>query len=116
MKEGSKAHAVPTTQDERAPAGKIDPAGGFEQVGSHYNERVCARRGTVMQHRILIADDARTTCDALQKILQAEGTFQVETTGDGKQALEMMLKNSYSLCLTDLRMPGLDGMKLIEEV
>ena len=68
-----------------------------------------------MQHRILIADDSEQTRSSLKTMLEAEG-YAVETTGDGKEALEMLLKTSYSLCLTDLRMPGMDGMKLIEEV
>ncbi|MBY0229705.1 MAG: sigma-54 dependent transcriptional regulator [Gemmataceae bacterium] len=68
-----------------------------------------------MQHRILIAEDDKTTRESLKTVLEAEN-YLAETTGDGKEALEMMLRTSYSVCLTDLRMPGMDGMKLIEEV
>src|SRR5262249_19967123 len=68
-----------------------------------------------MQHRILVAEDSRETREALCQILQAAGPFAVDSAVDGRSALEQLSRNSYSVCLTDLRMPGLDGMKLIEE-
>jgi DNA-binding NtrC family response regulator len=69
-----------------------------------------------MQHRILIAEDSDTTREPLRQMLEEDGTFQVDTTGDGRSALDLLSRHHYSLFLTDLRMPGLDGMKLIEEV
>src|SRR5262249_51253633 len=39
-----------------------------------------------------------------------------DTVTNGKAALDRLQKHTYSLFLTDLRMPGLDGMKLIEEI
>jgi DNA-binding NtrC family response regulator len=69
-----------------------------------------------MQHRILIADDTEAGREPLRQMLQADGTYQVDTVADGRAALEMLTHNSYSVFLTDLRMPGLEGMKLIEEL
>jgi DNA-binding NtrC family response regulator len=69
-----------------------------------------------MQHRILIADDAEAGREPLRQMLQADGSYQVDTVADGRAALEMLTHNSYSVFLTDLRMPGLEGMKLIEEL
>jgi DNA-binding NtrC family response regulator len=69
-----------------------------------------------MQHRILIAEDSASTREPLRLMLEEAGQFQVDTTADGRSALDMLAKHSYSLFLTDLRMPGLDGMKLIEEI
>jgi len=68
-----------------------------------------------MQHRILIAEDAPETREPLKEMLE-DWSIQVDTTGDGQAALEMLDRHSYSLFLTDLRMPGMDGMKLIEEI
>ncbi len=42
--------------------------------------------------------------------------YQIDTVIDGCAALDLLTRNSYSIFLTDLRMPGLEGMKLIEEV
>jgi DNA-binding NtrC family response regulator len=69
-----------------------------------------------MQHRILIADDTETLRETLRQLLQADEAYQVDTVADGRAALEMLVRHSYSLFVTDLRMPGLDGMKLIEEL
>src|SRR5688572_15255730 len=69
-----------------------------------------------MQHRILIAEDTASMREPLKEMLQADGAFEVDATGDGREALGLLGRNSYSLFLTDLRMPGLDGMKLIEEI
>src|SRR5262245_27125034 len=72
--------------------------------------------GSSMPHRILIAEDSEQTREQLRKLLEADGTYEVETSGDGRSALQALLNNRYKLFLTDLKMPGLDGMKLIEEV
>jgi DNA-binding NtrC family response regulator len=69
-----------------------------------------------MKRRVLIADDSHPTRDHLAKLLEADGSFQVDTTGDGKSALKMLTESSYGVFLTDLRMPGMDGMKLIEQI
>jgi DNA-binding NtrC family response regulator len=69
-----------------------------------------------MARRILIAEDSEQTRKQLRTLLEADGLYQVDTTGDGKSALEMLMHGSYSFFLTDLRMPKLDGMQLIGEV
>jgi DNA-binding NtrC family response regulator len=52
----------------------------------------------------------------LRVLLDSGGDFLVETTGDGRSALALLTAQNYSLFLTDLRMPGLDGMQLVEQV
>jgi DNA-binding NtrC family response regulator len=73
-------------------------------------------KGNVMQHRILIADDDNRCGEPLRQMLQADGTYQVDIVADGQAALDLLTRNSYSVFLTDLRMPGVEGMKLIEEL
>jgi DNA-binding NtrC family response regulator len=53
---------------------------------------------------------------SLQQILQADPDLRVDATKDGDQALQMLVENNYSILITDLRMPRLDGMQLIKEV
>src|SRR5262245_23038137 len=69
-----------------------------------------------MRRRILIAEDSAPNREQLRKSLGADGAFEVETLGDGRAALEALTKSNYSIFLTDLRMPGLDGMELIAEI
>ena len=49
-------------------------------------------------------------------MLQTDPALRVDTTKDGDQALQRLLENNYSVLITDLRMPRLDGMQLLKEV
>jgi DNA-binding NtrC family response regulator len=69
-----------------------------------------------MKRRILIAEDSSQTREQLRTLLEAADSFEVDVVGDGKTALEALTKNHYSIFLTDLKMPQIDGMKLIEEI
>jgi DNA-binding NtrC family response regulator len=69
-----------------------------------------------MRRRVLIAEDSREIREQLRQLLQADDGFEVETTGDGRSALELLTSQNYSIFLTDLRMPGLDGMQLVEQI
>ncbi len=42
------------------------------------------------------------------------GDYEVETVGDGSTALERMRMGSYDLLVADLKMPGMDGLTLIQ--
>src|SRR5438093_1202490 len=68
------------------------------------------------QRRLLIVEDDEPARRQLQKLLQADPELQVDVCGDGDHALRLLTENSYSLLITDLRMPKLDGMELIEEI
>ncbi len=66
--------------------------------------------------RVLVVEDNEDTRNSLQELLQLALGLQVDTAADGNQALELLTQQHYSLVITDLRMPRLSGMKLIEEV
>jgi DNA-binding NtrC family response regulator len=69
-----------------------------------------------LQRRVLIAEDSEATRTQFQKLLDAEPGIQVDTVADGTAALEALLDHTYSLVVTDLKMPRGDGMHLIEEI
>src|SRR6266851_4639120 len=69
-----------------------------------------------MRRRLLIADDSETTREQLRTLLAVDETLEIDTIGDGRAAQEALAEHHYSLLLTDLKMPYLDGMKLIEHV
>ena len=69
-----------------------------------------------MLRRILIAEDSTQTRTQMKTLLEADGSFQVDTVGDGNAALAALEQQPYSFLLTDLRMPGLDGMAIVERV
>ena len=69
-----------------------------------------------MQRRVLIAEDSRTTREQLAHILTTDPNFEVDTVADGQTARARLEEKNYSLLLTDLQMPQLGGMQLIEWV
>jgi len=62
--------------------------------------------------RILIVDDEETIRLALRKFLRSRG-YEVEIAGSGDQALQLLAKESYSLMLCDVRMPGMSGVQMV---
>ena len=64
--------------------------------------------------RILIVDDDANALQALQTLLRAEG-YETETALDGHKALQMLDTFEPDVVLTDLMMPILDGMGLVEQ-
>ncbi|MCB9248831.1 MAG: sigma-54-dependent Fis family transcriptional regulator [Ignavibacteriales bacterium] len=67
-----------------------------------------------MEIKILIADDEKGIRDSLQMILNEEG-FATTVVSDGLLALEEIKKNEYQLVISDIKMPGLDGIELLEK-
>jgi two-component system response regulator AtoC len=65
---------------------------------------------------VLIVEDEEKSRNKLQELLQVDPELRVDTTKDGDQALQRLLENNYSILITDLRMPRLDGMQLLKEV
>ncbi|HEY1746551.1 MAG TPA: response regulator [Xanthobacteraceae bacterium] len=63
--------------------------------------------------RILIAEDEDTLRALVARALATEG-HEVETAGDGKAALDLLVGEdaSFDLLLTDVRMPVMDGIAL----
>jgi len=63
--------------------------------------------------KILVIDDERPIRSTLKEILEFEN-FKVDTAEDGKQGLEMILANKYDLILSDIKMPKMDGMEVLD--
>lgn len=65
--------------------------------------------------RILVVDDEENVRITTAAILEQEG-YEVETASDGHEALDKIRSASPDLVLTDLRMEGLDGTALLQEL
>ena len=68
-----------------------------------------------MNERILVVDDEEIIRDSLSYVLKKEG-YNVQEAENGKAAYEMILKESYDLVVTDLEMPEMKGIQLLEEI
>ena len=65
--------------------------------------------------RILIVEDEPTVAQMLADVLEADG-HEVEVAANGILALEKIEARPYDLIISDLRMPGLDGVGLYREI
>ena len=68
-----------------------------------------------MADRILIADDEEIICAVLSQRLTREG-YSCVTAHNGKDALNYFYKEKFSLIISDIRMPEMDGLKLLQNV
>jgi DNA-binding NtrC family response regulator len=66
--------------------------------------------------RLLVVEDQEDARTSMQVMLNMALELPVETAVDGAQALQMLLERPYSVVVTDLLMPKMDGMKLIEAI
>ena len=69
-----------------------------------------------MHRRILLAEDGDRTFQDLKKLLESDAQIHVDAIHNGKAALQALTEHQYSIFLTDMVMPGLGGMELIEEI
>jgi len=64
--------------------------------------------------RILVVDDELIVRDSLKEILDEEG-YTVEMAESGPKALEELSKQPYQLMLLDIKMPGMDGVEVLQK-
>ncbi|HEY0657858.1 MAG TPA: response regulator, partial [Pyrinomonadaceae bacterium] len=64
---------------------------------------------------ILLADDD----DNLRRVLEfqlSEAGYKILTAADGAEAFEIFINNNFDCVITDLRMPKLSGLELLEKI
>ena len=66
-----------------------------------------------MKGTILIVDDEKNTREGLRRGLEPLG-YEVRVAADAAEALDTLKSGDIDLMLTDLRMPGMDGLELIK--
>jgi signal transduction histidine kinase len=65
--------------------------------------------------KILVVDDEANVLLTVVAILRQEG-YDVDSAAGGAEALQAIRGRHYDLVLTDLKMPGIDGLRVLEEV
>ena len=66
--------------------------------------------------RILVVEDNEDAGESLRRMLQVSLGLSIDLATDGAEALEMLRAQPYSVVITDLRMPRLDGMDLLRAI
>jgi two-component system NtrC family response regulator len=64
---------------------------------------------------ILIVDDEKNYLLVLSAVLEDEG-YEVLTAPDGAEALEIQKSSDLDLVVTDMKMPGMDGIEFLEQI
>lgn len=68
-----------------------------------------------MDKRILAVDDEESIVRIIQVNLERAG-YKVDTALNGASALTLLLTNRYDLIISDVMMPEMDGMELLEHI
>ncbi len=71
--------------------------------------------GQVTGPRVLVVDDEDALVRAHARFLEHEG-YQVETATSGEQAMQALGKTAFDVILSDIDMPGMSGLTLLERV
>jgi len=104
-------HAIPN-------AYRIDPA-VCNQCGAC--QEVCPTGAIQLKDEgrkdfnILVVDDELIVRDSLKEWLEVEGGFSVSMAESGSEALEHIKKESCQLMLLDIKMPGMDGVEVLQK-
>lgn len=69
-----------------------------------------------MSERILIVDDEPDMLKLLSMIIREKTPYETMTTNNPMEALELSRRGGFDLVIADLKMPGLDGMELLEAI
>jgi signal transduction histidine kinase len=66
------------------------------------------------EHRVLLVEDNNDMRDYLRRLLMAD--YAVDVASNGLEALEAVRRHRYSVVITDVMMPGLDGFGLLRRL
>ena len=69
----------------------------------------------MVQPHIVVVDDDPTVRDVVREMLKAEG-YEVTVVSDGASAIRVVKETPVQAVITDLKMPGMDGIEILERV
>ena len=67
------------------------------------------------EKKLLVVDDDNAYLNVLEKIF-SRMDYKAEFAGSSEEALEILTKEHFPLIITDLDMPGLDGVELCKQI
>jgi len=77
-------------------------------------EKIIEAANSNAMYQLLVADDEREICMRIKRELDKEG-YRVAVAYNGEQCLQYFENNRVDMLITDIRMPGMSGLELIEK-
>ncbi len=68
-----------------------------------------------MNERLIIVEDEKTLCESLKRVLAKDG-YEVDTFDTAEAALKSVEEASYDLVISDITLPGIDGIELLRRI
>lgn len=68
-----------------------------------------------MAERLLIVEDEETLRASLRRVFLREG-YEADSVDNAESALEMLDKGIYDIIITDIILPGIDGIELLKRI
>ncbi len=65
--------------------------------------------------KVLVIDDDEAQRNLTQEVLKAQG-FKIQTAQDGQEGLKLIEEQEFSIVLTDIQMPNLDGFGVVKKL
>src|SRR6188768_517638 len=97
-----------------APARQREMGMGEQASGSRPSTAVDVHK-LHSEIRVLLVDDDTAVRNALRRVLERRG-YRVFACGSGNEALEHLAAGGYDAMVSDVRMPGMSGLKLLRAV
>lgn len=69
----------------------------------------------IMAERMLIVEDEETLAESLKRVLSRDG-YEVDAVGSAEGALRNIEEVAYDLVITDITLPGIDGIELLRRI
>jgi len=67
------------------------------------------------KHNLLVVDDEAVIREGMRRILASQG-YHVETSASGRTAIEKIQEQDFDVVITDLKMPGMDGIEVLKTI
>src|SRR4051812_2965160 len=106
------AHAadIPLASEPEAAARSKPPAPGTKPAASETRVTVVAPKG-----RVPIVDDEPVQVRSIGRALRSRG-YEVESASNGREASAKLQPDTFDVVLSDIAMPGMDGIALLQFV
>lgn len=66
--------------------------------------------------RILLIDDEDDIRDCVRMLVGRSGKYEFDQACNGQEGLDMILKGEYDCVVSDIKMPGMDGVSMLKKV